>query len=51
MKVDVHVLGSLASNSPYGLCGRKARLNLNMSGSELCESRGERPGIPASNSP
>ena len=39
--------------SPYGLCGRKATLNLNWSnrGQELCESRGGRPGFPVPDSP
>ena len=35
--------------SPYGLCGRKATLNLNSAyvrAQELCESRGGRPGLP-----
>ena len=34
MNVEVDVLGSLSVNSPYGVCGRKATLNLNSS-SEL----------------
>ena len=29
MKVEVAVLGSPSLISPYGLCGRKATLNLN----------------------
>ena len=29
VKVEVGVLGSPVPNSPYGLCGRKATLNLN----------------------
>ena len=29
MKVEVAVLGSPVPNSPYGLCGRNATLNLN----------------------
>ena len=38
---------ALVPNSPYGLCGRKATLNLNWSATaqELCESRGGRPGL------
>ena len=39
MKVEVDVLGP---NSPYGLCGRKATLNLNcdtQSSAAVCESR------------
>jgi len=33
-------------NSPYGLCGRKAK-TLNCLGvQEMCESRGGRPGLP-----
>ena len=31
MKVEVDVLGSPSLYSPYGLCGRKATLNLNWS--------------------
>ena len=40
-------------NSPHGLCGRKAALNLNyrVRAQELCESRGGRPGLPVPNSP
>ena len=39
-------------NSPYGLCGRKATLNLvNLRAQELCESRGGRPGLPVPNIP
>ena len=41
-------------NSPYGLCGRKATLNLTVresEGQELCESRGGRPRLPVPNSP
>ena len=42
-------------NSPYGLCGRKATLNLNSEQwhrvQELCESRCGRPGLPVPNSP
>ena len=38
-------------NSPYGLCERKATLNLNQRVQELCESRGGRPGLPVPNSP
>ena len=39
-------------NSPLGLCGRKATLNLNVSrAQELYESRGGRPGLPMHNSP
>ena len=48
MKVEIPV-----SNSPYGLCGRKATLNLNWSNrahQELYESRGGRPGLPVPNS-
>ena len=42
MKVEVAVLG-------FGLCGRKATLNLNMMfrAQELCESRRGRPGLPS----
>ena len=40
-------------NSPYGLCGRKATLNSNVTISlraqELCESLGGRPGLPVPN--
>ena len=46
MKEEVAVLGS-----PYGFCGRKATLNLNVSrAQELCGSRGGRPGLPVPNS-
>ena len=40
-------------NSPYGLCGRKAALNLEQSDrvQELCENRGGRPGFPIPSSP
>ena len=40
-------------NSPYGLCGRKATLNLKRrhGTQELCESRGGRPRLPIPNSP
>ena len=39
-------------NSPYGLCGRNARLEKVkcIKAQELCESRGGRPGPPAPNS-
>ena len=40
-------------NGPYGLCGRKATLNLNFHGSraqELCESRDGRPWLSAPDS-
>ena len=40
-------LGLPVPNSPYGLCGRKATLNLN---SDLSESRDGRPGLPVPNS-
>ena len=36
-------------DSPYGLCGRKATLNLNsdtQSSGAVCESRGGRHGLP-----
>ena len=37
MKVEVAVLGSLpVPNSPYGLCGRKATMNLNMHSHRSC---------------
>ena len=42
-------------NNPYGLCGRKATLNLNSvsnhSAQELCESGGGRPELPVPNNP
>ena len=43
----------LVPNSLHGLCGRKATLNsrLGLCQKELCESRGERPGLSISNSP
>ena len=45
--------GLSVPNSPYGLCGRKATLNLNLSftAQELCERRGGRPWLPVPNSP
>ena len=36
-------------NSPGGLCGRKATLNLNSESQELCESRGGRPDVSNEN--
>ena len=55
MTVEVAVLGSpslIVLN--YGLCGRKATLNLNCSNSELkscvSDSRSGRPGLPVPNS-
>ena len=45
MKVEVAVPGSPSLIGPYGLCGRKATLNL-LRAQELCESRGGRPGLP-----
>ena len=51
MKVEVAVLGSPSSNRAYGLCERKATLNLlSVRAQELCESRGGRPGLPVLNS-
>ena len=48
MKVEVDVLGSPSLISPYGLCGRKATIELSYyRAQELCESRGGRPGLPA----
>ena len=39
-------------NSPYGLCGRKARLNYPLvRAQELCESRGGRPALLVPNCP
>ena len=47
MKVEVDVLGSPSLISPYGLCGRKATIELGYyRAQELCESRGGRPGLP-----
>ena len=43
--------GLPVSNSPYGLCGRKATLNSTGSELRMCESRDCRPGLPFSNSP
>ena len=53
VKVEVAVpAGLLVPNSPYGLCGRKATLNLHSDlRQELCESRGGRPGLLVPNSP
>ena len=43
---------SRVPNSPYGLCERKATLNLNVSRAQvLCERRGGRPGLSVLNSP
>ena len=54
VKVEVDVLGSPVSNSPYGLCGRKATLSdwtrKNQSSGAVW-NRGGRPGLPVSNSP
>ena len=48
MKVEVVVLDSPVPNSPYGLCGRKAKLNSTaLKARELCERRGGRPGLPS----
>ena len=30
MKIEVAILGSPSPNSPYGYCGRKAALSLNL---------------------
>ena len=39
-------------DSSYGLCGRKASLNLlSIRVQELCQSRSGRPGLPVPNSP
>ena len=49
MEVEVAV-----TNSPYGLCGRKATLEVEIIPfrvQELCESRGGRLGLPVPNSP
>ena len=45
--------GLAVPNSPHGLCGHKATLNLNyhVRAQELCEGRGGRPGLPVRNSP
>ena len=54
VKVEVAVLGPPVPNSPYGLCGRKATLNLDCSthrAQELCESRGDRLGHLVPNKP
>ena len=38
--------GLSVPNCPYGICGRKATLNLNVSrAQELCEGRGGRLGL------
>ena len=40
VKVEVAVLGSAVPNSPYGLCGRKATLNVLQSELRtVCKSR------------
>ena len=46
VKVEVAVPLFPVPNSPYGLCGRKATLNLKLvvRTQELCESRSGRPG-------
>ena len=51
--MEVAVLGSPVPNSPCGLCGRKAALDLNWSNraKKMCDSRGERPGLPVPHSP
>ena len=41
--------GLPVTNSPYGLCRRKATLN-SLKAQMLCESRGGRPGLPVANS-
>ena len=41
VKVEVAVLGSPVPNSPYGLCGRKATLNVNWTG-EKGDKKGRR---------
>ena len=49
MEVEVAV-----TNSPYGLCGRKVTLEVEIIPfrvQELCESRGGRLGLPVPNSP
>ena len=54
MKDEVDVLGSpFLIASPYGLCGRKAALNLShpVRAQELCKRRGGRPGLPVPNGP
>ena len=54
MKFGVAVPGLPVPDSPYGLCGRKATLNLNTNtrrAQELCEIRGGRPGLPVPDSP
>ena len=45
--------GLLVHNSPYGLRGRKATLNLNkdLRAQKLCESRGGHSGLPVLNRP
>ena len=37
-------------NRPYGVCGRKATVNV-FRAHELCQSRAGRPGLPVPNSP
>ena len=52
MKVEVAVLGSPSLIVLTGLSGRKATLNSRLvRAQELCESRGDRPGLLAPNSP
>ena len=50
VKVEVAVLGPVPNNCPYGPCGRKATLSLNLRHAEL-RSRGGRPGLPVPNEP
>ena len=50
MKVEVAVLGSPVPNGHYGLCGRKATLNLFHRAQGLRESRSCRLGLPVPNS-
>ena len=51
--MEVAVLGCPVPNSPYGLCGRKATLNLKIRdrAQELCECQGDRPGLTVPNNP
>ena len=51
MRVEVAVLGSQSLNSPHGLCGRKATLNLNDCLAELRRSCAKVLGSQSLNSP
>ena len=51
MKVEVAVLGSPSLTVLCCLCGREATINVFPRARQLCEGRGDRPGLPVPNSP